>query len=105
MDVPSQRVQTSLSEGGNSTSVTTSSMPEKLKSEAFSLAYIRAIAAIAGANIYKPEWDFGADLAFTRIDPYQPLSLKRGRRYRHNHSMPLPFQVKSSKNWESHDDT
>lgn len=105
VDVLSQSPVPLPSEGGIPTIATPSSMSEKLNSEAFSLAYIRAVAARAGVNIYRPEWDFGVDLAFTRVDPYQPLAKKRGRRHRDSHTLPIPFQVKSSKNWKMCDDT
>lgn len=79
---------------------TLSEMPETKRSENFSLAYIRAIAAKAGMIVWRPEDDFGTDLAFTRIVSYQPVSTKRHRRYIDPHNVSIPFQVKSTKNWE-----
>jgi hypothetical protein len=75
-------------------------MPETQRSENFSCAYIRAIAAHVGLNVSQTENDFGIDISFTRIISYQPLSRKRGKRYIDDpHAIPLRFQVKSTKNW------
>lgn len=80
------------------TSVTSSQMPETSRSQAFSIAYIRAIAAKAGVNIYKSEEDFGVDMSFCKI-------IHRKDRYTDTSSMPVPFQIKSSKVWELRGDT
>ncbi|HEX4206938.1 MAG TPA: DUF4365 domain-containing protein [Ktedonobacteraceae bacterium] len=74
------------------TPATPSQMPESFKAQAFSLAYIRAIAAKAGANIYKSEEDFGVDMSFCKI-------VERNGRYTDTSSMPIPFQIKASKVW------
>lgn len=84
---------------------TISHMPEKHRSEDFSMAYIQAVAAKAGANIWVTlRHDYGIDLMFTTIHSYQTLSKKRGKRYTEPKSIPLPCQVKSSKQWEFHED-
>jgi len=76
-------------------------MPKEHRSEDFSMAYIQAIAASAGANLWPPvRHDYGIDLVFTKINSYQTLSSKRGTRYTDTGSIFLPCQVKSSKNWE-----
>lgn len=78
-------------------------MPEKQRSEDFSRAYIEAIAAHAGVNIHEPRRDFGIDLAFSRIDRSERVSKKGSKlRYTDTHSVSLPCQVKSSKDWTLH---
>jgi len=73
-------------------------MHESFKAQALSMAYIRAIAAKAGANIYKSEDDFGVDMSFCKI-------VNRNGRYTDTSSMPVPFQIKASKVWELRGDT
>lgn len=68
------------------------------------MAYVRAIAAKAGMNIWKPENDFGTDLAFTRIGSYQPVAKKRHNRYLDPHDVSIFFQVKSTTDWEEVND-
>jgi hypothetical protein len=80
------------------TPATSSQMPESFKAQALSMAYIRAIAAKAGANIYKSEEDFGVDMSFCKI-------VQRNGRYTDTSSMPVPFQIKASKVWELRGDT
>src|SRR5262249_37401598 len=76
-------------------------MTDKHRSEDFSMAYIQAIAAKAGANIWITlRHDYGIDLMFTKINSYQTLSKRRGKRRTEAKSIPLPCQVKSSKEWE-----
>jgi len=80
-------------------------MPETQRSENFSCAYIRAIAAHVGLGILLKENDFGIDISFTSIISYQPLSPKRKKRYIEDpHAIPLRFQIKSTKNWIFVDD-
>lgn len=75
------------------TAVTASRMPEQFKAEALSRAYVRAIAAKAGANIRTSEFDFGVDISFCKIK-------ERNGRYTDIDSIPVPCQIKSSKKWE-----
>jgi hypothetical protein len=80
-------------------------MPETQRSENFSFAYIRAIAAHAGLDVFRAENDLGIDISFVTTTAYQTLSLKRGKRLLVDpHAMPLHFQVKSTKNWIFVDD-
>jgi hypothetical protein len=81
------------------TPATSSQMPESFKAEALSMAYIRAIAAKAGVNIYRPEYDFGVDMSFGKVVQ------RDGRRCADTSSMPVPFQIKASKVWELRGDT
>ncbi len=80
------------------TPATSSQMPESFKAQALSGAYIRAIAANAGANIYKSEEDFGVDMSFCKI-------VHRHGRYTDAFSVAVPFQIKASKVWELRGDT
>lgn len=85
--------------------VTLSEMPETQRSENFSCAYVRAIAAHVGLNVLQTENDFGIDISFTKITSYQPRSKKRGKRFLDDpHDVPLRFQIKSTKNWNFVDD-
>jgi Domain of unknown function (DUF4365) len=85
--------------------VTLSEMPETQRSENFSCAYVRAIAAHVGLNASQTENDFGIDISFTKIISYQPRAKKRGKRFIDDpHAIPLRFQVKSTKNWNFVDD-
>jgi len=69
-----------------------SQMPYNDKSEALSIAYIRAIAAKAGVNILKSESDKGVDLRFSKVT-------ERNGHYRDISHICLPCQIKSTKNW------
>ncbi len=81
--------------------ITLSEMPETQRSENFSCAYIRAIAAHVDLGVLQAENDFGIDISLTRVISYQTGSRKRGRRSLDDpHAIPLRFQVKSTKNWD-----
>ncbi len=80
------------------TSELSSDMPISFRMEALSLAYIRAIAAKAGALVSRTEGDFGVDISFSRI-------VKRKSRYTSTTGMPVHSQVKSSTQWVMRGDT
>ena len=80
------------------TSKAYSQMPETDRMQALSLAYARAIAAKAGANVSNRENDYGIDMSFTKI-------VKRNNRYTDTCSIPVHSQVKASTLWGVQEDT
>jgi hypothetical protein len=80
------------------TSKAYSQMPETDRMQALSLAYARAIAAKAGANVSNRENDYGIDMSFTKI-------VKRNNRYTDTCSIPVHTQVKASTLWGVQEDT
>ncbi len=84
--------------GGTPTSQASSQMPEPFKMEALSMAYISAIAAQAGVNVYIPQRDFGVDMYLSKV-----VERKHGR-YTDTSSMPIPFQIKASTLWQLQED-
>lgn len=81
--------------------VTLSEMPETQRSENFSCAYVRALAAHVGLNASQSENDFGIDISFVKVISYLPIAKKRKKRFVNDpHALPLNFQVKSTKNWD-----
>ena len=74
-----------------------SQMPDESRKQALSMAYIRAIAAKVGANIYRPENDCGVDLAFSKIS-------ERQGRYSDTSNAIVPFQLKSTTEWKINGD-
>ena len=80
-----------------STTNASSPMPETFKMQKLSIAYVRAIAAKAGANVSNPEDDFGIDISFGKM-------IERNGRYTDTGCIPLHAQVKASKNWEKRED-
>jgi len=75
-----------------------SHMPETFKMEALSRAYVSAIAAQAGVNVYMPQIDLGIDMAFSKV-----RRRKEGR-YTDTWSLTIPFQVKASTHWDLRED-
>lgn len=73
---------------------------DSLKQEAFSKAFIRAIAARAGVSVTQPESDFGTDLTLTEVKARQEPSGKVS--YVDLNSLRL--QLKSTINLEIKDD-
>jgi hypothetical protein len=71
-------------------STVSSRMPEEHRMEAMSVAYVRAIAAKAGANIVTYEKDYGFDIGFRKVR-------EDDHRYSHRGSMPVDCQLKSAK--------
>jgi len=65
-------------------------MPDETRAEYLSKAYVRAIAARAGANIHIPEVDYGVDMAFTRVKRHSSGLTDMP-------DIPLRCQIKSSK--------
>ncbi len=70
-----------------------SHMPNETRAEFISRAYVYAVAARAGVNVTKPEFDFGVDFIFTRIG-------KETYGLRDMLYIPLTCQLKSSKDCE-----
>ena len=81
-----------------------SDMPETLKMQNLSRAYVYAIAAKAGVNIYKSRTDLGIDMTFSKVGRRKGGQRKEGR-YTDTSSLMLTSQLKSSTLWEAQDDT
>ena len=75
-----------------------SEMPEPFSMEALSLAYVYAIAAKAGINVYTPQRDLGFDMLFSKV-----TKRENGRRT-DTSSTPLPCQIKVSTLWQMRED-
>src|SRR5262245_16417931 len=67
-----------------------SHLPQKLSQEFLQKSYVHAITARACVNVYKPEYDMGVDLCFTRVRI-------EGKRHTDVGCLPLQCQLKSSK--------
>jgi hypothetical protein len=81
------------------TSPTASYMPLAMRAQALNRAYVRAVAAKAGAVVLGPEDDFGTDLAFAKV------TRRKSGRLTVAKSIIVPFQLKASKKWEFRGDT
>jgi hypothetical protein len=77
-----------------------SHMPETFKMEALSRAYVSAIAAQAGVNVYMPQRDFGTDMIFSKV-----IERKEGSRHTDTWGLTIPCQIKASTIWGLREDT
>jgi hypothetical protein len=75
------------------TALAASQMPIPMRAQALNRAYVRAIAAKAGAVVIEPEDDFGTDMAFTKV------TRRKNGRLTVTKSIIVPFQLKASKDW------
>ena len=82
---------------GIAIAIVPSALPIELRKEDLSVAYVQAIAAIAGVNIFGTiRHDMGTDLEFRLVRELKTLSKKRGAQRNDTKGIPLNCQLKST---------